>query len=103
MNIGNSNPCIRCGKQRLKSKQWKEEVKNFWGTSEVTYEDWVCPDKECQKIVDQKIKADKDKKDLYEQGREERAKINKEKRGISLRQKLKKISIAKKGIRNDQQ
>lgn len=45
--------CIRCGKQRVFLKKWKEKVDNR-GTV-ITSEIYVCPDKECQKIVDAKF------------------------------------------------
>lgn len=42
-----SNPCTRCGKERIVSKVWKEKI----GTSVVITTEKVCPDAECQKIV----------------------------------------------------
>lgn len=42
------NPCIRCGKQRIVVKTWTEHI----GVSLVKYSDTVCPDPECQKVVD---------------------------------------------------
>ncbi len=49
-----NNPCIRCGKQRIDGKSWKEKL----GTSVITHTQTVCPDSECQKIVD-KATADR--------------------------------------------
>lgn len=49
-----NNPCIRCGKQRIDGKSWKEKL----GTSVITHTQTVCPDDECQKIVD-KATADR--------------------------------------------
>ncbi len=46
-----SNPCIECGKERIDGKTWKGKV----GTSVVTYTQTVCPDSDCQKIVDKGI------------------------------------------------
>ncbi|OGE30539.1 hypothetical protein A3C59_05565 [Candidatus Daviesbacteria bacterium RIFCSPHIGHO2_02_FULL_36_13] len=46
-----SNPCIQCGKERIDGKSWEEKA----GISVVTYTDTVCPDSECQKIVDKAI------------------------------------------------
>lgn len=46
-----SNPCIQCGKERIDGKSWEEKS----GISVVTYTDTVCPDAECQKIVDKAI------------------------------------------------
>lgn len=55
--------CIRCGKERIVSKVWKEEITNYFGTSVVTHTETVCPDLECQKIVDEKFRKDKEKKE----------------------------------------
>lgn len=88
-----SNPCVRCGKQRIVSKRWKEEITNFWGVSEITYEETVCPDKECQKIVDKKLKAEREKREHFEQERKERAEVNKTRRSnISFSKKLNSLS-----------
>lgn len=46
-----SNPCIRCGKQRLDGKSWKEKS----GNNVITHTLTICPDKLCQKEVDQDI------------------------------------------------
>lgn len=54
-----NNPCIRCGKQRIDGKSWKEK-----GTSSVTYIQTICPDPDCQKIVDKATKDRIAKNDL---------------------------------------
>ena len=54
-----SNPCYRCGKERIKAKTWNEKVTNFMGTSVITYTQTVCPDPECQKIVEKELAAQK--------------------------------------------
>ena len=46
-----SNPCIRCGKERIDSKSWKVKI----GTSIVTHTKTVCPDFDCQKILDKEV------------------------------------------------
>ncbi len=46
-----SNPCIRCGKERVDGKTWKGKV----GASSITYTKTICTDPKCQKIVDQEI------------------------------------------------
>ncbi len=51
-----TNPCIRCGKERIESASWKEQV----GLSLITYIMHVCPDSECQKIVEVQLKERKD-------------------------------------------
>lgn len=43
-----SNPCIRCGKQRIDGKTWKEKL----GGNIITHTLTLCPDKNCQKEVD---------------------------------------------------
>ena len=48
MNKSRSNPCMRCGKERIVVKTWKEK----FGDSVIINTESVCPDKECQKKVD---------------------------------------------------
>lgn len=45
------NPCIVCGKERLDGKSWKEKS----GAAVVIYTSTICPDPNCQKIVDKAI------------------------------------------------
>ncbi|OGK10454.1 hypothetical protein A2767_01195 [Candidatus Roizmanbacteria bacterium RIFCSPHIGHO2_01_FULL_35_10] len=54
-----SNLCVRCGKQRIIVKTWKEKL----GYSTITATMTACPDKECQKIVDANNKKQKAKQD----------------------------------------
>lgn len=51
-----NSPCVRCGKIRVVSKSWEEKV----GTSLVKYTLTICPDPECQKIVDEQLKKKRD-------------------------------------------
>ena len=55
-----SSPCIRCGKDRVLFKKWVE--KSAGKGSAVTSELYVCPDKDCQKIVDKKFEDMRQKK-----------------------------------------
>ncbi|MBI4991140.1 hypothetical protein HZB96_03540 [Candidatus Gottesmanbacteria bacterium] len=55
--MSKNSPCIRCGKERIVAKSWTEYI----GASLVTYTTTVCPDPECQKIVDDQLKKRKDK------------------------------------------
>ncbi len=55
-----STPCIRCGKDRVFSKKWTEKVLDR-GTP-ITYELYVCPDSECQKVVDAKFEEMRQRK-----------------------------------------
>lgn len=51
------NLCIRCGKVRIVGKTWSEKI----GGSMVTYTTTVCPDAECQKLVDEQLNKKKDR------------------------------------------
>ena len=57
MNIHHSNPCIRCGTQRVVKRSWKEKIDN----SIIINTQTICPNKDCQKKVDFDIKKQKDK------------------------------------------
>lgn len=49
MNINiHSNPCLRCGKERIVFKVYEEKV----GYSTVTTKEMVCPDNDCQREMD---------------------------------------------------
>lgn len=54
-----SNKCSRCGKERIVVKTRKEKV----GTSYVVSREMSCPDKECQKKVDEILSREKTKRD----------------------------------------
>lgn len=69
-----SNPCIRCGKERVDGKTWKGKM----GASPITYTQTVCPDTECQKQVDQGI-ADRKAKNAALLKAKETAKLTREK------------------------
>lgn len=59
MTTQGTNTCPRCGKQRVAGKTWSEGV----GAFKVKVVMTVCPDKECQKKVDEE----------YQKGKKERA------------------------------
>jgi hypothetical protein len=54
-----SNKCNRCGKERIVVKTRKEKV----GSSYVISREMSCPDKECQKKVDEILSKEKTKRD----------------------------------------
>jgi uncharacterized protein YdbL (DUF1318 family) len=60
------NVCIKCGKKRIVARTYKEYV----GLTLVTYTDMVCPDPECQKLVDEISAARKEKSDFLKRKRE---------------------------------
>ncbi len=43
--------CIRCGKTRIFSRRWEEKTDRKGQV--IIHEETVCPDPECQNIVDQ--------------------------------------------------
>lgn len=55
-----SNPCIKCGKQRINGKSWKEKL----GDSVITHTLTFCPDKACQLEIDQENLERKNKNEL---------------------------------------
>lgn len=57
-----TNPCSRCGKQRIISRKWTESVDTMRGKVKISYTDSKCPDKECQKIVDKELVVEEQKR-----------------------------------------
>ena len=58
--------CIRCGKTRIFLKRWKDRGENGKGTV-VTHVETRCPDRQCQKIVDEKFQEMKDRRTQTEE------------------------------------
>lgn len=52
-----SNPCIRCGRERITLKTTKEII----GDSVVINTEKICPNPECQKLVDKDNKKQADR------------------------------------------
>lgn len=71
-----SNLCVRCGKARIVSKKWKENI----GNSVVYFTNNVCPDPECQKIVEAKLTDRQDRLDAIHADSLKRREENKWKR-----------------------
>lgn len=69
MNKTYSNPCIRCGTERVISRTWKEKI----GNSVVINIEKVCPDIKCQNKVNQDNKKQRDKSAAMKQRSEQRA------------------------------
>lgn len=61
--------CFRCGQKCIFSKTWIEETSG----AKITHHVWICPDKECQKIVEQTLKEKREKAELQKRDREEKA------------------------------
>jgi len=58
--------CIRCGKTRIFMTRWKDRGESGKGTV-VTHEESRCPDRQCQKIVDEKFQEMKDRRTQAEE------------------------------------
>ena len=56
-------PCIRCGKTRIVKRKWKETVERG---APIIHVETVCPDPECQKIVDAQFDEIRQKRELQE-------------------------------------
>lgn len=89
-----TNPCTQCGKERILFKTWVEKVTSTYGnkTTTVTRSLTVCPDPECQKIVEKKLAVEKEKRDKIKAAREEKLLENAEKKRLA-KEKLLKESI----------
>ncbi|OGG07153.1 hypothetical protein A3D05_03560 [Candidatus Gottesmanbacteria bacterium RIFCSPHIGHO2_02_FULL_40_24] len=73
--------CIRCGKTRIKGKTWKEKVEG----AEVTITQTVCPDDDCQKIVDEMLQSKKEKLEkIQKESLNRRTNIRRSKKPLSL-------------------
>lgn len=84
MQSQTGNVCVRCGKQRVEVRTWKEHIKG----AVLTHTSTACPDAECQKIVDRQFAAQKEKRAVVEREREQRAIANKlasQNKSISLK------------------
>lgn len=80
-----ANPCTRCGKQRIDGKTWKEKIETHFGASYIIHTETVCPDKACQKIVEEKL--------AVERKRIEDIKIEKEKKLKAAGKKVPSIRL----------
>ncbi len=76
MNTSNtiySNPCSRCGTERIIVKRWEEQMYNYPGATKIVHIEKACPNPDCQKIIDAELKAQQDRKDDLRRKSEERA------------------------------
>jgi len=78
MDKKHSNPCYRCGNQRIVSKTWKEGV----GINQVDVTLTVCPNPECQKTVNKELNAVHKKTVMMAQKKEERLMIRRRKKSL---------------------
>ncbi len=64
------NPCSRCGRERIITRTWEETFETFSGVITEIHTDAVCPDPECQAIIDKELSAQREKRDKQKQERE---------------------------------
>ena len=91
-----SNPCTRCGKERVISKTYEEDIVTFLGTSKVTYTETVCPDSDCQKIVDEKLKAQKQKTQELKDEKQKKLEMQKALRAAAAAKKARQAMLHSK-------
>jgi len=70
MQFQEETPCIRCGKIRVFKRQWKEVLEKG---STITHTETVCPDPECQKIVEAEFARKREKRLAFENGQNSRS------------------------------
>lgn len=64
--------CIRCGKTRILGKSWTEKTNG----AKINYTQTVCPDPECQKLVEEELTKRREKvKDIQQKSLERRKMI----------------------------
>lgn len=73
-----SNPCYRCGSQRIIAKNYKEGT----GINQVDVTLTVCPNPECQKTVDKELKAVHQRTIMMTKKKEERLTARKNRKRI---------------------
>lgn len=87
MKYKTDNPCFQCGKQRIISKTWTETITTFSGKlQKVTYTDAICPDAECQSLLDIELRKQKEKREKIAEQRKQR--IEEQKIKFSRREKI---------------
>lgn len=83
------NSCTRCGKERILARVWEEEVDTFRGKTKIKHSLTVCPDPDCQKIIDAKNLELKQKSDDQKRDREQRIKNMLEQRALNKKSNIK--------------
>jgi len=66
------SPCTRCQKPRIISKTWTETIETYSGKSVITHTETICPDPECQLVVDKQLTASRERNAQAKEDREKR-------------------------------
>ena len=74
MKSTSTSTCTRCGKVRIVAKTWIEKIVTASGKGNVTHSSTVCPDSDCQKIVEADFAKQKSKYLALKAEKEERLK-----------------------------
>ena len=74
--IQSTSICTRCGKIRIVSKTWTEKVETYNDFALVTHTLRVCPDKSCQKLVDEELEKQRQNREDLKRESELRKRIN---------------------------
>lgn len=73
------NICMRCGKKRIVTRTWKEKVVSYGKISVIECTETVCPDKNCQELVNKGLAAQRVKTQQIAKDREDREAAHKTK------------------------
>lgn len=77
-----TNPCFRCGKERIISKTWVETIITSTGMKQIVeHTETECPDSDCQNLLNIEFAKQKEKRDKITFDKEQRMKENQLKRG----------------------
>lgn len=63
MNKKSINPCTRCGMERIDARSWNEQIQTFSGSVIEIHTQTICPNRDCQLMVDQDLVKQKEKRD----------------------------------------
>lgn len=65
-----TNICTRCGSERILSKTWDEVIEMYSRKTTITHSQFVCPDKNCQKQVEDQLTQIREKREYAERQKE---------------------------------
>jgi aspartate/tyrosine/aromatic aminotransferase len=66
------NICTRCGKQRVVGSKIEEQVETYSGMSTIVRTQMICPDPECQAIVEKELHEQQEKRAMFKKESEQR-------------------------------
>ncbi len=87
--------CIRCGLERIFASKWVD--KSAKGPA-ITHTRMVCPDKKCQKIVDEQLKERSDRLTAFRENSQKRKEESAKLRLEAKNAKLAKLEQARSSV-----